>query len=47
MHLKTALLGSVSHELRTPLATLRAGAESLRTKLVSPESESGRKCWMT
>jgi two-component system sensor histidine kinase KdpD len=41
--LKTALLGSVSHELRTPLATIRAGAESLRAGLVSPESDAGRE----
>ena len=41
--LKTALLDSVSHELRTPLATLRAGADSLRSKLVAPESAAGRE----
>lgn len=41
--LKTALLGSVSHELRTPLAAIRAGMESLRAGLVSPDTEAGRE----
>ena len=41
--LKSALLASVSHELRTPLATLRAGAESLSTGIVPPESQNGHE----
>jgi two-component system sensor histidine kinase KdpD len=41
--LKSAMLGLVSHELRTPLATIRAGAESLRTGLVAPGSQAGNE----
>lgn len=41
--LKGALLSSVSHELRTPLATIRAGAESLQSGLVAPNSPAGRE----
>lgn len=39
--LKSAMLGLVSHELRTPLATIRAGVESLRSRLVAPNSDAG------
>ncbi len=41
--LKTALLGSISHELRTPLAAISAGAEGLRSGLISPNSDAGRE----